>query len=473
MNTSRIVFRNLTAQTLSQFISMALSFVFVICVANALGVFGFGQYSFAMGFIVVFQQIANLGLDFICIRDVAKDRTKAQELFSINLGLKLILSIISFLLLILVVALWKMPMDTKQVTILLGFSLIPFSINMTVTDIFQGFEKTHYNSITTTLINAIRVGASFLVLILGGGLFGIIVVQVIVTILQLVINYPLLRKLNLFFQMKFDPIRMKELIQVAIPLAISGFLGTVCSRSAVFALQVYPGLKAVGIYSAAGRYTDLLYNLLSVCIMALFPTLARLSESSNRYEFVFQKILGYLIAGAFLVAVMVTFTTRQIIGVTFKPEYRESAFVLQVIIWSLAFAFIYEFLVVRLIIEHKQKWVAWVNAIALMSYFLLYPVMIWKYQIMGAAYTNLIVGFLILLIHLKLGWKYISKANIGIVWKPAVVGGLLALFLYYLPPMNFFITGTLGTLFFIILLFAIKAVGTDEFTLLRQLFKNQ
>ncbi|NWG32634.1 MAG: oligosaccharide flippase family protein, partial [Rhodocyclaceae bacterium] len=68
------VFKNISAMLVAEALGFPLNFVLTLLLARYLGVEGFGNYSFVMAFVLVFQLIADAGLSNILIREIAVNR---------------------------------------------------------------------------------------------------------------------------------------------------------------------------------------------------------------------------------------------------------------------------------------------------------------------------------------------------------------------------------------------------------------
>jgi len=82
MNTVQRIAKNTAALFAAQFIASILGLVLTIFIARSLGDVIFGKYSFALAFTALFAVFSDLGYNTLLIREVAKDKSLANEYFN-------------------------------------------------------------------------------------------------------------------------------------------------------------------------------------------------------------------------------------------------------------------------------------------------------------------------------------------------------------------------------------------------------
>ena len=78
----------------SEIVNRILSFFLIVAMARYLGDIGLGIFAFATAYIGIFQIFSDFGISWYLIREVAKDKSKADAYFSNTLTIKLILATI-------------------------------------------------------------------------------------------------------------------------------------------------------------------------------------------------------------------------------------------------------------------------------------------------------------------------------------------------------------------------------------------
>ena len=96
MNTVQRIAKNTVVLLVSDIISKALGFFYVMYTARYLGAEGFGVLSFALAFTGIFGVFTDLGLQQLTVREVARNRSLAGKYLGNIAVMKLILVIITF-----------------------------------------------------------------------------------------------------------------------------------------------------------------------------------------------------------------------------------------------------------------------------------------------------------------------------------------------------------------------------------------
>ena len=102
----RTLVANFSYLTLLQVAGYIFPLITMPYLARVIGVEGFGKIAFASAIIVWFQTVSDWGFNFTATRDVAKNRDnkeKVSEIFSNVLWARCILTVVSFLLLVITI----------------------------------------------------------------------------------------------------------------------------------------------------------------------------------------------------------------------------------------------------------------------------------------------------------------------------------------------------------------------------------
>ncbi|MCK4533828.1 oligosaccharide flippase family protein, partial [bacterium] len=122
MNTGRRITVNFLFLSTANIISKGLVFITVIYLARILGPANFGKLIFAQAFIVYFMLVTNLGLSTLGIREIVRNKDKINDYINNIFALRLVLSGISFCLLLVFVSLIRKPVEIKYLIVVYGLS---------------------------------------------------------------------------------------------------------------------------------------------------------------------------------------------------------------------------------------------------------------------------------------------------------------------------------------------------------------
>ena len=146
----------------AQFVSNVLGFITIAYLARVLSARGFGQISFAQALISYFRLLGDFGLNTLGMREVAKDKEQTNRYVGNILIIQIILSVVSFSLLLVFLLLIDKPMDYKILIALFGLSLFPSALSIDWA--FRGIERMEFIGIANIVRSVIYTGLIFLFL---------------------------------------------------------------------------------------------------------------------------------------------------------------------------------------------------------------------------------------------------------------------------------------------------------------------
>ncbi|MCX7856118.1 MAG: oligosaccharide flippase family protein, partial [Anaerolineae bacterium] len=177
-DTVRRVAKNSLAPIVLNLFNRAIEMAFAALMARILGPVGNGRYATAVNIYLWFDIIANFGLDMYLMREVARQRERAWELFWTTSALRLLLFLGAFPLLGGFLAAWQsleapLARETVWATVLLYLGLLPGSLAYGLAALFRGHEKHEYPAAIQTVTTLIKVTLGVLVLVGGLGIVGL------------------------------------------------------------------------------------------------------------------------------------------------------------------------------------------------------------------------------------------------------------------------------------------------------------
>ena len=142
------VARNAIYLLSGKIISTVLGVIFVIYVAIQLGLTQFGIYTLGNYFAGLFVIIGDLGLSNYTTREIARDKNNAQDILNRVFCLRLVLSLLAFIVGINVLLFVDYGLLTEQLTMIILFTHIFFrSFLSFLFHIFEGFERMEFVTI--------------------------------------------------------------------------------------------------------------------------------------------------------------------------------------------------------------------------------------------------------------------------------------------------------------------------------------
>jgi len=143
VSTARRITKNFTSLLLSNVLSQVLILWAVVQLARVLGPEHFGKYIFAQVIALYFLYLADFGLQTLGTREVARQReTGSAPLIGRILLVRLGLAAAVYLLLL--SAVWTVPMTEEVRELISLFGLIVFPAALLLEWVFQGMEEMEY-----------------------------------------------------------------------------------------------------------------------------------------------------------------------------------------------------------------------------------------------------------------------------------------------------------------------------------------
>ncbi|MBE8539373.1 oligosaccharide flippase family protein [Geoglobus acetivorans] len=398
MTTVRRVAKNIIALASAELITKFLMFILIVLIARYLGDVGYGKYSFAMAFTSFFLILSDLGLSTLTIREVAREKELAGKYLG-NLSLvKLVLSVVSFLLLVVIINLMDYPYDTKLAVYIAGAYVVVSSFTQFFISFFRAFERMEYETLVRVFEKIIAFILVVCLIYLGYGLIEIMLAYLVSGIFSFLIGGLIVLRKFAMPEFKVDVSFLKHAIKEALPFGLTAVFVVIYFKIDTVMLSVMKGDAVVGWYNAAYSIIDGLTALVAGSIsFAFFPVMSRYAKSSKEMlKKVYFRAFLLLFSAGLTISVLVTIFADKIILILYGQEYLNSILALRILIWAFFIICISTISSTLLNSVNKQNIVAMGTGLGATLNVILNLVLIPKYSYVGAAYATLItegIGF--------------------------------------------------------------------------------
>ncbi|MFA5318219.1 MAG: flippase [Patescibacteria group bacterium] len=459
--------KNTSYFTLALILQKVISFSYFIIIARSIGPENLGKYYFAVSFTTVFAIFVDIGMSSVLIREIAKRREKAGNYLQNIIGLKLILSLLSFGTVFALINLMGYPELTKHLVYLSSIAMILDSFTLVFFGVSRGFHNLSWESFAVVFYQVIILilGITFLQLDLS--LRWLISAIAIASILNFIYSGSLiLFKWRLKLMPRFDGKIVKQIITMALPFALFGIFQRFYTYFDSILLSILAGDTYVGLYSVAFKMTFALQFLPLAFVASLYPAMSAYYVD-NKQQLVqsFERAMNYLIIIALPISCGIIFLAEKIILI-FKSEYSGSILPLQIIIASLIFIFASYPVGSLLNACDRQKINSSNMAIVLAVSIAMNLILIPQYQAVGASITVLTTNALLLI--LGMVWvpkiiEYKPRKNLKVFFKSAAAAALMSVFLFYYKEMiDIWFIVPLGGLIYFGFLYMIKGYTKED-----------
>ncbi|WP_315790180.1 flippase [Fischerella sp. JS2] len=307
-----------------------------VWVARYLGPKNYGIFNYAIAFTTIFNTVANLGLDRIVIRNIVRQPNNKDEILGTAFFMKVLAQIV--IIVVSVTAIIIIRPRENLIHQLVGIITVGmFFESYYVIDFwFQSQVQSKYTvwfkNIGLVLASCLRV---VLIQIQAPLLFfaWVYSAETALSALGLVVAY---RIKGYFIQAwNFSSKCAIELLKDSWTLILTSFVIMIYMRTDQLMLGQMIGDKAVGIYSAAIKISELWYFIPTAITSSVFPSILKAKqESQHLYHQQIQKVLDLLATVSFIVGITFSLLSYQIVNLMYGQEYVEAGTILIIHIWT-------------------------------------------------------------------------------------------------------------------------------------------
>ncbi|MCK4223723.1 MAG: flippase [candidate division Zixibacteria bacterium] len=469
MSTARTVSKNFLFLTFADFFNKALAFLGVVYLARVLRVEGFGKIEFAQAIMVYFLLVVNQGLSLFGVREIAKDKTRIKTYVDHIMTMRLLLSLVSYVFLVVFVLWIKQPMEVKRLLLIYGFTLFTFSL--TLDWVFQGIEKMEYIALGRIINQVVYVGGLFLLVKNWDQLLRVPIIRVVATITGAIILLYIFIKRYGDVKLSYDLNLWKQIFRQSIPMGVSFVVIQLYYSFDSVMLGFMKGVTVVGWYNAAYKIVLLFIGFASLFGTAIFPVLSRYYKESftKLSNFVFQSSRLNIFFGL-PIAVGGTILSGQIIQFVYGSAYQSSVLPLQILFWSVfTVYFNCSFAFCLLACDKQKEYMYSVLAGATVN-LTLNLILIPKYSMLGASIATIVCE----VITLGLILFYSRRIVKAIPWidllKILGASAFMGMVLYFFPG-NLLTKVFLGIFVYLAAMIVLRGIKGEDVMWLKRIIK--
>ncbi len=363
--TTASIARNTKAMMFSQIVTWASSFVLMLFLPRYLGAEDYGRLYFAITINALGALAMDLGFTALVVKEIARDRSKANAL-AVNAGvLRVLLWMVSLGCTMAFVTLFGYSMEAISVVFVLGIANLFFGLYDLLHRVFVGLERMEFRSYALIVEKVFLAVVGVGLLLMGANSLVIAIVMLVSMALNFLASVHFLRKI-VPMKIEIDPAGWGSLIRAGLPFMISTVLGFIYYRIDVMMLSAMTNEKIVGWYGAPYKLFDTLMFFPTILNTAVYPVLARLYHTSKESMVqTSRKILDLTMIIGVPIAVGMVVLARPIISFLFGlKEFEQSVILLQVLAASLLLIYVDFVLNTVLISNDRQKKIVIVSIVA-------------------------------------------------------------------------------------------------------------
>ncbi len=324
--------KNFSYLTIGTVISQVIGFIGFIYIARYLGPDHYGVYVTVGAFVSIFQLLAIPGLRKVVVRECSKNLDNSEDILRETIGVQSLFILIAIAVMLFASLFTGYALTTKLYIAIFSLKLSSESFRGYFDAIYKSHERMEYLAVFRVVRMLIFVGAAISVLLLGYGLFGVVMVTVISFLIDVLLRFQYSKNLvsfNVFSKLNID----KKILKPSAVFSGISITSRLYKRVDLFMISLLGTAPEVAIYGVAyniAREANLLKHLLGE---AFFPIAVKtLHEGSVRKKMIVKYSIFFAIGMAAL-ALIGFYLAEPAVILLFGEEYAESGFILRVLVF--------------------------------------------------------------------------------------------------------------------------------------------
>lgn len=297
MPQTRRVIKNSSYLVIAQIPVQAANALYVLILAQRLGVSEFGRFATLWALLAFFQTVLEQGLGRSITRDIASRGVSFADGAVHGLALALGLGIASVGAMTTIGWVLSAVLGHAPNFVLLAFvtgaSLAPRAIWVTVSAVFNAQQRIGVSAALSVIASLGNVALGLTALFTGLGLLGVLTASAVAQILPMLVAIALLVRFVWPGDADVSRATFVRLGRSAMPFVVRAFLGIVYFRADLLMLTALVGFDAAGVYQAAYKVLELALVLPGAANSAAYPVIsAYLVDNRPRAARAYQRLLG-------------------------------------------------------------------------------------------------------------------------------------------------------------------------------------
>ena len=474
MGTARRIYKNTAYLGIAEVVSRVLQFAVMLYAARLLSQQNFGKFSFALSLSFMAVILADLGINTLLIREISRNKSLVSKYFINAFSIKIVLSIITFFIIVAVLNALNYPEITRQIVYIIWLFTILSTFTELFYSIFRAFEQMFYDAFLKILRMSILAVTGIYVLFKGYGVIIFSYTFIFTEIIVITIASLIALKKFIKLDIRIDPVFIKSTLKKALPFGLAFIFGGIYFFIGSIMLSKMKGDVEVAIFSAAYNIALALIFIPTVYINAIYPVLSRYyKESKSGLRLLYERSFKYLYIIGLPISLGIFMLSDEIIGFLYGTRYSTSSIALRIISLYLFLKFINFLLGVVLSSIDKQNKRMLGQGITAGISILLNLWLIPLIGFVGAALSTLITEiflFMIYYLFVSKSWYYYNF--LGILPKPIIAAIAMSLFIGF-TSLNLIITIVASAAIYLAVLMVLRTLDKKDYEIIGKIFKNE
>jgi O-antigen/teichoic acid export membrane protein len=457
MSTKKLIIKNIFSLSIANVFTRILSALAGIVIARYFALDVYGSYQTSFAYVAMFGVISDLGISQFLVRDGARNIDNFEELSNNALMLEIILTSITFIVMIIFLFFTNYEKLTILFIIIIsvGQLIIDSTFTPVVNSVLQVYNKLHisaYITIASSVFNALLIFC-FAYFRLSSIAFALI--YPISSVIFLIIKIWIIKdSYKLKFVLNFQ--KIKYVIKESIPFGASSIASYIYLQAGVFILSLMLGEQSTGLFSASFKLILITYTIPGVIYLSFMNKM--FSYSSKNHE-VFIKYFNTLFRVLLPIGIFISFNFfyfgKDIILFLYKAKFSDTIIIFKYLSILIILEFINYPPASLFTFIDRQKTKSIIQCIIAVLNVFFSILFIKYYGMIGVAYaiilTDTIKNIIWYIVAYKSGYKIYWNKRYIIIPAAFIIIFLIYQMLHGI--INFILLGILGTLIFSFILF--------------------
>ncbi len=324
----KTIAKNFSVLMASQGITWILTLAMMLFLPRFLGATAIGQMALAQSIWAILATFISFGMDVFLLKEIARQPDKTPELFGTTIFVRIMLFLVSLGIVTVYIHLAGYPATTIYIIYIVSISTLIGQLVAACQSPLNAMEVMQYSSIATIAERATSTILGISLLLLGYGVYAILIVGIFALLVNLVLQMMFLRRRY--------PLRISFHVKQAFGMLRRGlpYLGS--SLALVFYIQVdiiiisfLVDERTIGWYGAADRLFGTLLFIPTIFISAVFPALSRLyTNAPDALPQVMRKSLDLMFLISVPIGLGLVVIANPLVLLLFGTEFSQSGPVL-------------------------------------------------------------------------------------------------------------------------------------------------
>lgn len=469
--TARKIAYNVIFSSTAKILSTVLALVSIGFITRYLGKEGFGEYATVVAFLSFFSAILDLGLYSISTREISRKEEESEKIIGNILSLRIVSSLVAFVLVPFIFLLFPYPMEVKRGIAIIALSFFMSSVYQVLNGVFQrslAMDKVASSEFIGKVVQVIVV-----VLAVKFRLsFDWIILSIFFNMLVSLVLIFIWSRKYIQLKLRADFSYWKEFLRESAPMGAVAIITFLYYKLDTILLSVMRSSADVGIYNVAYKIIDNITFFPGMFMGLIMPIMAKnFFTDKEKFQKVSDKTFKVFVVLVFPLIIGTIFLAKDIVYIIGGSGFQESANVLRILVFALAFIFLGNFFNSIMVASNLQKKLMYILGLAAVVNITLNLIFIPRFSYMAASANSVITEFLVAALTCYVVAKraeYLPKMKKfgGIIFSSVAMGAFFFFFrdfaFFSSQSLNFLVSAIIGSAIYFLFLWTFKVISANE-----------